>query len=139
MIIEITEENKYLLDYFIEKNEIPTTFRYFNKRTSDVIKNHILTILLLENNLPIGYAHIDYDEDKYWFGICILEKYHGKGFGKQMIEYIINNEKIKKITNIYLTVDKINKVAINLYQKYNFFIIEEKENYYLMSRENFVI
>ena len=63
-IIEIKEKNKYLLDNFI-KNEMPTTFRYFNKRTIDVIKNHLLTILLLVNDLPIGYAHIDY-ENKYW-------------------------------------------------------------------------
>ena len=56
-----------------------------------------------------------------------------------MIEYVMSNEKIKKITNIYLTVDKINKVAIYLYQKYNFFILEEKEHYFLMSRDNFGI
>ena len=136
MIIEIKEENKYLLDYFIENNELPNTFRYFNKRSSDVIKNHLITILLLENNLPIGYAHIDNDEDKYWFGICILEKYHGKGFGKQMIEYVMSNEKIKNIKNIYLTVDKINKVAIHLYIKNNFNIVEEKDNYYLMLNNN---
>ena len=136
MIIEIKEDNKHLLDYFIKNNKLSNTFRYFNKRNSDVIKNHIVTLLLIENDIPIGYAHIDYDDEKHWFGICILEKYHGKGFGKQMMEYILSIEKIKKINNIYLTVDKINKIAIHLYTKHNFYILEEKEDYYLMLRNN---
>jgi ribosomal protein S18 acetylase RimI-like enzyme len=48
------------------------------------------------------------------------------------MEYIFNHEKITNIDNIYLTVDKINDIAINLYKKYNFYIIEEKDSYFKM-------
>ena len=131
-IVEITENNNNLLQDFISNNKLPNTFRYFNKRTIDVIKNHLITIILLDNELPVGYAHIDFDDNKYWFGICILEKYQGMGNGKKMMEYIFNNEKIKNIENIYLTVDKININAINLYKKFKFNIIEEYSFYLLM-------
>ena len=129
-ILEVNEDNKYLIHDFLN-NSIPDTFRYFNKRTIDVIKNHIITLILIDENLPVGYAHIDYD-DKYWFGICILDKYQGKGYGTKMMEYILNHEKIKNIDKIYLTVDKINTIAVNLYKKYNFYIVEEKELHFTM-------
>jgi ribosomal protein S18 acetylase RimI-like enzyme len=135
-ILEITENNKEMLKKFIKDNILPNTFRYFNKRTSCVIKNHVITILLMDSELPIGYAHIDFDENKYWLGICILDKYQGKGYGKQMIEYLFNNNKIKNIDEIYLTVDKINTFAINLYLKFNFVVVDEKETYFMMLRQN---
>ena len=130
-IIEITENNNYLLNEFLN-NSIPGTFRYFNKRSINVIKNHIITLILIDDNLPVGYAHIDYDDDKYWFGVCILDNYQGKGYGKKIMEYIFNHERIKNIDNIYLTVDKVNYIAISLYKKYNFYIVEEKDTYFMM-------
>lgn len=135
-IIEITEQNKILLSNFILNNKLPDTFRYFNKRNIDVINNHLITIILLDKELPVGYAHIDFEDNKYWFGICILEKYQGKGYGKKIMEYIFNSKKIKNINKIYLTVDKINIVAINLYTKFNFTINEDFETFYKMIKIN---
>jgi ribosomal protein S18 acetylase RimI-like enzyme len=133
-IIEIDQTNiDYLKTFLI--NDLPNTFRYFNKRSIDILNNHILTILLLDNEIPIGYAHIDLDDNKYWFGICLLTEYQNKGFGKQIMEYVFNNKKIKNI-NIYLTVDKININAIHLYKKFNFNIIVEMNTYYLMELGN---
>ena len=133
-IIEITKNNKALLDDFISSNILPNTFRYFNKRNSDVIQNHLITIILRapEYNLSVGYAHIDFDDNKYWFGICVLDKYQEKCNGKKMMEYLFNNEKVKNISEIYLTVDKINIAAINLYTKFKFNIINETETYFIM-------
>jgi ribosomal protein S18 acetylase RimI-like enzyme len=130
-IIEITENNNYLLNEFLN-NSIPGTFRYFNKRSVNVISNHLITLILIDDNLPVGYAHIDYDDNKYWFGICILENYQGKGYGKKLMEHIFNHEKITNIDKIYLTVDKINDIAISLYKKYNFYIVEERDSYFMM-------
>jgi RimJ/RimL family protein N-acetyltransferase len=131
-IIEINKNNINYLEDFI-KNELPSTFRYFKSRNIDIIKNHIITIILAENDISIGYAHIDY-ENKYWFGICLLEEYQGKGLGKKIMEYIFNDEKIMNLDEIYLSVDKINEKAIKLYKNYNFKIIEENENFYIMKK-----
>jgi len=128
MYIEVNNSNKDLLDSFISMN-LPPTFRYFSKRKSDVIQNHLITLLLIEET-PIGYAHIDFEDNKYWFGICILDK--GKGYGTKMMNTIFNHEKIKQVKKVYLTVDKINTIAIHLYSKFNFKIIEEKDTYFTM-------
>lgn len=130
-IIEIDETNHHYITTFLSNN-IPSTFRYFKSRSIDIIKNHVLTIVLLnEQQIPVGYAHIDY-ENKYWLGICILDAYQGKGLGNKMMEYILNHEKITVLNDIYLTVDSTNENAIKLYKKFNFSIVELTENYYIM-------
>jgi RimJ/RimL family protein N-acetyltransferase len=132
-IIEIDETNHHYITTFLSNN-IPSTFRYFKSRSIDIIKNHILTIVLLnKEQIPIGYAHIDH-EDKFWLGICILETYHGMGLGSKMLEYIFNHEKIKVLSEIYLTVDSINTKAINLYKKFDFDIVEQRDNIYVMKK-----
>jgi ribosomal protein S18 acetylase RimI-like enzyme len=136
-IIEIKNENIFLLQDYISNNTFPNTFRYFNKRDISIIKNHIITILLSINDKIIGYAHIDQDDDKYWFGICIDNNYQGKGYGTKIMEYILNHEKIKNINKINLSVDKTNSNAISLYKKFNFIIINEYSTYFLMEKTLF--
>ena len=128
MYVEINRRNKELLDSFILMN-LPSTFRYFSKRTSDAIQNHLITLLLIEET-PIGYAHIDVEDNKHWLGICVLDK--GKGHGTKILNYLFEHEKMKQVKEVYLTVDKINTVAIHLYVKFHFIIIEETETYFVM-------
>lgn len=130
-IIEINNYNISFLQNFL-KNDIPKTFRYFNKRNIKVIENHFLTVILIVDNREIGYAHIDFDDGKYWFGICILSDYQGKGYGKKLIQFVLNNSKLRNIKEIYLSVDKINENAIKLYKNFNFIIISETETYFIM-------
>lgn len=129
-IVEIDETNSHYLSTFLV-NVLPSTFRYFKTRSINIIKNHILTVMLLEYENPIGYAHIDY-EDKYWLGICILDAYQGKGLGNKMMKYIFEHEKITGLNDIYLTVDSTNENAIKLYKKFNFIIVEPTGNSYIM-------
>lgn len=131
--IPINNENTHYLENFL-KNKIPQTFRYFQKRSTDTIQNHILTIILLVDKKEIGYAHIDFENDKHWFGICLLSEYQGKGYGKKMMNFVFNHPNIKKLDNVYLSVDKNNLNAIELYKLFDFNIIFEKDTYYLMMK-----
>ena len=133
-IIEINENNNFYLKEFI--SEITSdTFRYYQKRDITIIKNHLLTIILLNNENKIcGYAHIDNEDNKYWFGIYIYEKYQNKGLGNKIMKYIFNYLKIKNINEIYLTVDNINTNAIKLYKKNNFNEILKNDKFILMNK-----
>jgi ribosomal protein S18 acetylase RimI-like enzyme len=122
-IKEINIHHLDLLQKFIS-NQLPISFRYFNHRPISIIQNHLITILYIINNEPIGYAHIDYDNenDIFWFGICILPLYHNMGIGKKMMNYIFQKNEIKN-KDIYLTVDITNQYAIHLYETFHFKII----------------
>jgi ribosomal protein S18 acetylase RimI-like enzyme len=133
-ILKITIENsRYLTDFL--NNNISSYFRYYNKRDITVIKDHFLTCIGTIQDKPVAYGHIDYskDENKYWLGICLLDEFQGKGYGKQMMNALIdifNNS--THIDTLYLTVDKDNTKAISMYKKYLFSIIAEGESYYMM-------
>lgn len=133
-IIEISCDNIVHLENFL-KNEMPTSFRYYNKRNIDVIKNHELTVILMLGNIEIGYAHIDIDIDKkIWFGICVLEQYIGRGYGNHIMEYVLNHPKIIKLNRIYLSVDNDNLNAIKLYKNHNFVLNENVGTYSIYCR-----
>jgi GNAT superfamily N-acetyltransferase len=134
-IIEIDSSTIVYLDLFI-KNEFPSTFRYFNNKTSEqIIKNHYKTVLYIDNNIPVGYAHIDYDivNDKYWFGMCVISSHQKKGIGKKLIEIILEYYTNSNIDVLYLTVDKENTIAYNLYLKNGFKTQRETNNIYIMN------
>jgi ribosomal protein S18 acetylase RimI-like enzyme len=111
-----------------QKNQ--KTFRYFKKRGVDALKNHKKTILAFDNNQYIGYGHLDFDSDKTWLGIMVCDDCTGKGIGSKIMKKLLENV----VEEIYLTVDKNNALAINLYEKNNFNVINEFESYFLMKR-----
>lgn len=112
------------------------TFRYFKTRNISCLKNHIITKLVYDVNsaYPIGYAHIDQELGKNWFGICIAESFIGKGVGFELMYNVIQDYDSKFKDPLYLTVDNINMNAINLYKKMMFSIIEKRETNILMKR-----
>jgi hypothetical protein len=117
------------------KNNFLPTFRYFINHDIDYIKKyHYKTILYIENEIAIGYAHIDYDiiNNKYWIGICVLSNYCGKGIGTKLIKQIIDYFNNAHFDNLHLTVDKTNIIAYKLYLKNNFIVENTTSNIYIM-------
>lgn len=99
------------------------TFRYFNNRDQECFKNHFYHFILNDPN-PVGYGHLDYDCGKMWLGMCVFDSYIGKGYGKLILKYLLNN---RKGNILYLSVDKDNFKAINLYLQNEFKIYEQTE------------
>jgi RimJ/RimL family protein N-acetyltransferase len=129
MFIEITNSNVRLLEIFISSmGDSNKSFRYFNKRTTSAIKNHLVTVVLLMDKIPVVYGHLDRDEDKVWLGIAVSQQYRGKGGGNLMMEYLVIHAKDLNLTDIYLSVDKDNFPAIKLYNKFGFVQIDDKND-----------
>tara|TARA_B100000212_G_C27197766_1_gene457378 strand:+ start:291 stop:740 length:450 start_codon:yes stop_codon:yes gene_type:complete len=119
--IEISNKNLNLLKEFIDNiGKSSDTFRYFKNRDITCVKNHITTIVFLLENVPVAYGHLDKDGDKIWLGIATREGFTGKGFGKIMMNELILRAKQYGLNKIYLSVDTTNKVAIDLYKKFQF-------------------
>ena len=131
-VIEIhnNENHIAILKTFLDNlGEAKNSFRYYNSRPLETINNHILTILVIENNLPIGYGHLDEEENIVWLGISVIPKYHNKGIGKLIMSYLVSQAQKLKISNIFLTVAIYNKSAQILYEKFNFKRINKTKTY----------
>lgn len=132
---KINEENLHLIEKFLININSPY-FRYFNKRKISIVLTHIYTVILTssedEKSDIIGYGHIEEENNIHWMGICITNNYTNKGYGSKILSHLIQEAKKCNINKLYLTVDKNNDIALNLYKKYNFQMIESNETFYKM-------
>ena len=131
-IIEIKNYNLKILANFIVE-DLPSSFRYFSSRSIDITRNHVLTIVGLVDDLPIAYGHIDHENNINWLGICVLERCQGNGYGKKILNHLINYIYSNNISNIQLSVDIDNYIAINLYLKNRFKFKQIYKTNYIMT------
>lgn len=127
--IPFVKATKPLLEVFLQ-TPMPPMFRYFNTRTPDCIDQHTLTILGVENDQPICYAHI---EDN-WIGVCVLPSHQGNGLGRRIVQFLIQYATLEGLTYLRLTVDKQNDRAIRLYQSVGFEIEDTQPSFYRMTK-----
>ena len=133
-LIHINESNQTLLNEFIQKNN-SKFFRYYDKRDINIIKNHIFTVILKNNEDNIvGYAHIDHENDTYWTALCVLSDYQNKGYGKYLMKNLHNFAVGESIETLHLSVDIDNMIAMNLYLKQGYHIINITQKYYVMKK-----
>lgn len=64
------------------------------------------------------------------YDIVIEETFQGSGYSKLLMDYFIDLLKKNNIETIFLEVNKINKRAIALYEKYGFEKYGERKKYY---------
>jgi len=125
-------DSEILNEFLNNLGDSRNSFRYYKNRDITAINNHLLTCLLFNDAKPIGYAHLDKENDLIWLGIAIIESEKGKGLGNMLMKHLINFAIEQKLKIIFLTVDLQNTNAIKLYQKYHFEIEAKKNEYFLM-------
>lgn len=109
--ISIEEKNKIL------KYVNQTTSQYINDYQLIVVSNKIVGCLLLR----------EYEDGKLLDELYLIPEYRNQHIGTSIIMNIISTFPI-----IYLYVYKENKIALNLYLKYQFKIIAETKSRYYM-------
>lgn len=120
-IIELSQVDVSLVEEFLKTaGSSLSSFRYFEKRPLSIIENHLVTCILTFQHQPIGYGHLDKEEDKVWLGISLSDKYLGQGLGKLIMTFLIKRSIELNLKEINLTVDKDNQAAIKLYKSFNF-------------------
>jgi RimJ/RimL family protein N-acetyltransferase len=118
----VTFEDTTLLKSFLRtaKSSLES-FRYYDSRELAVIQNHIITTVLLRNNEPVGYGHLDQEGDCVWLGIAVSEGFQQLGYGTEIMRFLTGHADKHGILNLHLSVDKENTSAIKLYRKFGFF------------------
>lgn len=145
--VQVKYPDVKLLEQFIANaGSSLRSFRYFQKRPLDVIKNHLCTFLLVDDNGPVAYGHLDVSDEAtisshcgddknvntekiIWLGVAVSEKYLGLGLGAMMMNQLISFGKNNKVEEIKLSVDNDNSSAIKMYEKLGFKLIEKKETF----------
>ena len=104
------------------------TFRYFESRPLSVVQNHLATLLGFdENQVPVAYGHLDQEDGIVWLGICVSDGIQGQGYGKAMMQALLDAAHAEGVKSISLTVDVANPNAARLYEKFGF-VLEGKSS-----------
>jgi GNAT superfamily N-acetyltransferase len=146
--VQVKYPDVKLLQQFIdEAGASLKSFRYFQKRPLEVIKNHVCTFLLVDDGEPVAYGHLDVSDEAtvsshcgdgeqkpatekvIWLGVAVIETYLGLGLGAIMMKKLIEFAKENHIPSIKLSVDNNNSSAISLYKKLGFVLQEKKEGF----------
>ena len=114
-----SEFDKILACYIETELKFSRSFRYFQSRDIRVLKNHLITVLIIENSKVLGYGHID--KEKFnWLGIYVSNGFRNRGLGNQLMNYLLKESKKQSLDRVRLTVDNENIIALVLYKKLGF-------------------
>lgn len=102
-------------NYLYELNDNPYSNLYIIKKDQDIIGYAGLWVLFEQGQITT---------------IGINPKYQKQGYGKILLEYLINQAKAKEAETISLEVRVSNDTAIALYEKYGFITINIRKAYY---------
>ena len=126
--IPVDPSNAFLIDRFISRcGSSLETFRYFSKRPTSVIQNHVCTWVTEEDGQIEAYGHLDRDSETIWLGIAVTEPARGKGFGKNMMRQLMASAALHNVPRLRLAVDRENQIAIRLYERFGFHFLSEDE------------
>ena len=101
---------------------------YSEKALNDQMRHNHQFILVFNNGIPVGFAAFGEIEPTVYklYKIYVLHSQQGKGAGKFVINYIINQVKAKGGSAIQLNVNRHNTAKL-FYEKLGFVEIREED------------
>ena len=79
----------------------------------------------------IGHGILSVGADEaHLLNVCVLPEYRGKGYGRDLVEYLIAQARKKAATIMFLEVRASNQTAYLLYEKLGFNEIGLRPDYY---------
>lgn len=126
----ITVSNTHLLENFVSRaGKSLETFRYFAKRPYSVVENHLCTWAIVDDGQTEAYGHLDQEGDTVWLGIAVTDHARGKGYGRKMMQRLMDSARALGLQSVRLSVDHINEAAIKLYERFGFVLTEKRETF----------
>lgn len=132
-VIKATPDKiKQLLDRSINGVK---TFTYFNKRPLEIVNDHLVSLILLEDDLPIAYFHLEEENNKVWLGMLIADDYIKKGIGWKCTKVLLDFATLLDVGQIYATTDKNGAMFQHMLnsKRFNYSVVEEINNKVVVS------
>ena len=107
---------------------IEKLFKEYKEKYNPIINDYTFILSYKENNKYVGFLiyQLLYESAEI-IDIFVLDEYRNKGIGKALINKMLDNKKIEKVT---LEVKKDNKNAIMLYNSLGFKEVAVRKGYY---------
>jgi sugar phosphate isomerase/epimerase/GNAT superfamily N-acetyltransferase len=111
------------------------TFRYFARRPLEVVRRHLCTWLIFENDAPAAYGHLDPEGGTTWLGIAVQKTRQRRGLGLRMMRLLMDSARGMGVRTLELSVDTDNSAAIALYERCGFKLAEHTDHVARFTRD----
>lgn len=109
------------IEYMIEK------FQSFNALTEAINKNNYEYYFIKYGNTVMGYTGLKPENGKLFLSkLYILKEYRGKRIASKVFDFIENLAKNKKLKSVWLTVNRNNTHAMDVYKHKGFVVTREQ-------------
>lgn len=110
---------------FYDKSRLPLKPKDIRFEEKQSYYNENFCIFILDsNNNEIGYGQIIFNNNIYTIvNLGIISEYRSKGYGEDLLIYLINLAYKNNISEIFIRVEENNFKAFNLYKKIGFQMI----------------
>ena len=97
----------------------------------DCLRNGQECWLLMSSNLNVGHGILSIAAgESHLLNVCVHPDFQGHGFGRILVEHILERARSGKASTIFLEVRPSNVAACELYDKLGFNEVGIRENYY---------
>jgi [ribosomal protein S18]-alanine N-acetyltransferase len=97
----------------------------------DCLRNGQECWLLISSNLNVGHAILSIAAgESHLLNVCVHPDFQGHGFGRILVEHVLERARAGKASTIFLEVRPSNVAACELYDKLGFNEVGIRENYY---------
>jgi ribosomal-protein-alanine N-acetyltransferase len=115
----------------LEVYEFPWTERIF----SDCIRVGYYCWLALYGKAIVGHAVISVvDDESHMLNLSIAQAHQRKGYGRQFVEFLVNEARVHHAKSMLLEVRPSNRAAINCYNNAGFNEVGCRKDYYPANR-----
>lgn len=124
----VSAESTHLVRSFLSRaGRSLETFRYFATRPLSVVGNHLCTWVIESDGQVEAYGHLDREDGVIWLGIAVTDHARGRGYGRMMMQRLMESASALGIQTLRLSVDDRNEPAIRLYERFGFRLVERRE------------
>ena len=97
----------------------------------DCLRNGQECWLLMSSNLNVGHGILSIAAgESHLLNVCVHPDFQGHGFGRILVEHVLERARAGKASTIFLEVRPSNVAACELYDKLGFNEVGIRENYY---------
>lgn len=114
----------------IEKDSFLTPWS--RSMLANELKNELASYFIVENQGEVvaymGYYRIL--DEGHITNIAVKREWRGRGIGKELLSYTLNNMRERGVSRTTLEVNEHNNIAINLYVSFGFKLLGRRPRYY---------
>ena len=129
----VKDDVDQVMNFLLAKNEVAWSSKALTGALEGMLEGSYLASVGVDESTSqvVSYAVASYAFDQADVqNVVVDQSFRGRGFGRQLLQGLIEDLVNRQVTTVFLEVRQSNQVAISLYQSMGFECIHQRRDYY---------